>query len=188
VENPRSLVREEPIRRARRRFAAVLVLDVVGYSRQVAVDPDGTLAAMRVAYRRIVRPAVAAERGRVVKLTGDGALAEFALAGQGARAAVAIQRAFAAPREHALRRRPLALRAGLHLGEVLDQDGDIFGATVNIAARLEAAAAPGGILMSRAVCDRLTEPLAARLLDLGFIRLAELDRAIHVVAAEITAA
>lgn len=188
MENQRALVREDPIRRARRRFAAVLVLDVVGYSRQVALDPDGTLAAMRVGYRRIVRPAVAAEAGRVVKLTGDGALAEFARAGQGARAAVAIQRAFAVPREAALRRRPLRLRAGLHLGEVLDQDDDIFGATVNIAARLEAAAAPGGILMSRAVCDQLTEPIAARLLDLGLIRLPDVDRAIHVVAAEVGAA
>jgi class 3 adenylate cyclase len=174
-----------PIRRAKRRCAAVLVLDVVGYGRHVVADPDGTLAAMRAAYRRIVRPVVAEHEGRVVKLMGDGLLAEFAFAPAAFDAAVAIQRAFATPREPALLRRPLQLRAGLHAGEILGQDSDIFGPTVNIAVRLEGAAPPGGILMSRAVCDQLCGPTAARLVDLGLVHLRNVDHPVHVVAAEI---
>lgn len=148
---------------------------------------DDTLAAMRAGYRRIVRPLVAGHDGRIVKLMGDGALAEFPFAPPALEAAVAIQQAFAMPREAALIRRPLQLRAGLHLGEVFGQDGDILGPTVNIAVRLEAAAPPGGILMSRAVCDRVTVPPAARFMDLGLIRLRHVERPVHVVAAEILA-
>jgi adenylate cyclase len=171
--------------RAKRRLAAVLVLDVVGYSRHLAVDPDATLASMRSAYRSIVRPVVRAYAGRVVKLMGDGVLAEFPDAGGGLAAALDIQQALAAPVDPALRRRPLDLRAGLHLGEVLSQDGDIFGETVNIAVRLQASAKPGGVLMSWAVYERLNPPIAGRLVELGPLRLRHVDRPIHVVAAEI---
>lgn len=183
-ENPGDLVAAGP-RRARRREVAVLVLDVVGYSRHLRWDPDGTLAAMRSAYRLIVRPVVAAYGGRVVKLMGDGVLAEFAGAREGLGAALDIQRSLAAPLDAALRRRPLELRAGLHLGEIIDQDDDIFGETVNIAVRLEGVARPGTVLMSRELCDRVDPPIAARLLDLGCIRLPEVDRALHVVLAEV---
>lgn len=179
------LVASEPPRPAKRRAAAVLVLDVVAYGRHVAADPEGTLAAMRAGYRRIVRPLVTDHGGRVVKLMGDGVLAEFPFAPAALEAAVAIQQAFAMSCEPALIRRPLQLRAGLHVGEVFSQDNDIFGPTVNIAVRLEAAAPPGGILMSRDVCDHVTAPAAARLMDLGLIRLRHVDRPIHVVAAEI---
>jgi adenylate cyclase len=116
---------------------------------------------------------------------GDGVLAEFPLAGSALDAAVGIQQAFATPRHPALLRRPLELRAGLHVGEVLSQDNDIFGPTVNIAVRLEGAARPGGILMSREVCDHVTVPPAARLLDLGLMRLRHVERPVHVVAAEL---
>ena len=174
-----------PPRRTKRHTATVLVLDVVAYGRQVAADPDGTVAALQAGYRRIVRPLVTAHDGRVVKLMGDGVLAEFPFAHPALRAAVAIQQAFATPREAALIRRPLQLRAGLHVGEVLGLDGDILGPTVNIAVRLEAAAPPGGILMSREVGDRVTAPAGARLLDLGLIRLRHVEQPIHVVCAEI---
>ena len=174
-----------PGRRTKRRMAAVLVLDVVGYGRQVALDPEGTLAAMRAGYRRIVQPRITANDGRVVKLMGDGVLAEFPLASEALEAAVAIQQAFAAPREPALIQHPLQLRAGLHVGEVFGQDSDIFGPTVNIAVRLEAAAPPGAIMMSREACDRVPVPTAARLLDLGLMRLRHVDRPLHVVVAEI---
>lgn len=185
MEQSRPLVGVDASRRAKRRIATVLVIDVVGYGRHVAADPEGTLAAMRAGYRRLVRPILTANHGRVVKLMGDGVLAEFPFAAAALEAAVAIQQAFAMPSEPALIRRPLQLRAGLHVGEVFSQDNDIFGPTVNIAVRLEAAAPPGGILMSRDVCDHVTAPAAARLMDLGLIRLRHVDRPIHVVAAEI---
>jgi class 3 adenylate cyclase len=185
VEKPRPLAAVAPARRPKRRSAAVLVLDVVAYGRQVAADPEGTLAAMRAGYRRIVQPLVTVNGGRIVKLMGDGVLAEFPFAAPALTAAVAIQQAFAMPGHQALIRHPLQLRAGLHVGEVIGQDSDIFGPTVNIAVRLEAAAPPGGILMSRDVCDHVDAPAAARLLDLGLIHLHHVDRPIHVVAAEI---
>mgnify|MGYP006283275767 CR=1 FL=1 len=162
-------------------FAAILVLDVVGYSRHMAEDAEATLAAMGAAYRRIARPTVERADGRVVKLMGDGLLAEFADAAAAIHAAVQIQRAMTAGREPALARRPLELRAGVHAGEIWRRGGDIFGPTVNIAARLERAAQPGTILASFAAAADADCLRDVARHDLGAMWLHNIDRPVRVV-------
>src|SRR5688572_7498685 len=126
-----------------RRLAAILAGDVVGYTRLMAEDEAGTHDHVRAALAEVVEPAVARRGGHVFKTTGDGFLAIFGSAGEALDAALAIQDGFAA--------RPLQLRLGLNLGDVIEEDGDVFGDGVNIAARLEAMAEPGGICASAAV-------------------------------------
>lgn len=117
----------------RRRLAAVLVLDVVEYTRHVAEDAEATMAWLRVAFREVVRPTVRRTGGRIVKLTGDGAVVEFTSALAALQAAVEIQRTLrGVPADG----RRIEVRAGAHLGDVFDDDGDLFGDTVNLAARL----------------------------------------------------
>jgi adenylate cyclase len=126
-----------------RRLAAIMAGDVVGYSRLMAADEAGTYDHLRAALDDTVLPTVERHGGRVFKTTGDGFLAAFASATDALSAAVAIQAGFAG--------RPLQLRLGLNLGDVIQEDGDVFGDGVNVAARLEAMAEPGGICASAAV-------------------------------------
>src|SRR5262249_39241819 len=127
-----------------RRLAAVLAADVVGYSRMVGVDEAGTIAALKEVWSAIFNPAVAARNGRVVKMMGDGALVEFASVIDAVECAAAIQRAMAERNRHDARK--IAFRMGVNLGEVVIDGEDILGDGVNIAARLEGQAPPGGIL------------------------------------------
>ena len=126
-----------------RRLAAIMAGDVVGYSRLMADDEAGTYDRLRAGVDEVVVPSVEAHGGRVFKTTGDGFLAVFGSAGEALDAAVAIQDGFAG--------RPLQLRIGLNLGDVIQEDGDVFGDGVNVAARLEAMAEPGGVYASVAV-------------------------------------
>ena len=126
-----------------RRLAAILAADVVGYSHLMAEDEAGTYDALRSALSEIVAPTVQRHGGDVFKTTGDGFLATFGSVGQALEAAIAIQEAFAT--------RPLRLRMGINLGDVIAADGDVFGDGVNIAARLESMAEPGGIYVSAPV-------------------------------------
>ena len=126
-----------------RRLAAIMAGDVVGYSRLMADDEAGTYDSLRAGVDEVVVPSVEAHGGRVFKTTGDGFLAVFGSAGEALDAAVAIQDGFAG--------RPLQLRIGLNLGDVIQEDGDVFGDGVNVAARLEAMAEPGGVYASVAV-------------------------------------
>ncbi len=160
--------------RLRTRLAAVLILDVVGSSRLMAMDAERTLAALRSAYRSVARPAVADNAGRVVKLMGDGLLADFDHARAGLIAAVAVQRALRAPQEPVLRRWPLRLRAGLAYGPIIEQDGDVFGETVHVAARLEAAAEPGSILTTQRTLDAAGDVREIDVAALGPTRLRNL--------------
>ncbi len=137
----------------KRRLSAVLALDVVGYSRMMQKDAAGVLAALNAIFRSVVTPAVKATEGRVVKLLGDGALIEFPAATQALECAVRIQEELRKPGSPHLESRPIRLRAGLHAGDVVVEGDDIFGDSVNIAARLQSAAEPGGVLASRHFCD-----------------------------------
>src|SRR4051794_27562816 len=151
-----------------RRLAAILAADVVGYSRLIGLDEEGTLAALRTLRRELIDPAIAAHRGRVVKTTGDGMLVEFASVLDGLRCAAAVQGEMARRNADIPVERRIEFRIGIHQGDIVVEDGDIFGDGVNIAARLEGIAEPGGICISA----RVQEDAAGRL-DLDFEDLGE---------------
>ena len=134
--------------RVERRLAAVLAADVAGYSRLMGVDEEGTLARLKAVRKTLVDPTIASNRGRIVKTTGDGILVEFASAVDAARSAVAVQRAMAEQNADVPPDSRIEFRIGIHVGDVIIDDNDIFGEGVNIAARLEGIAEPGGVCMS----------------------------------------
>lgn len=134
--------------RVERRLAAVLAADVAGYSRLMGADEEGTLARLKAARKAIINPAIASHRGRIVKTTGDGMLVEFASAVDAARCSVEVQRAMAAQNADVPQEVRIEFRIGIHVGDIIIDDNDIFGDGVNIAARLESTAEPGGVCIS----------------------------------------
>ena len=134
--------------RVQRRLAAVLAADVVGYSRLMGIDEAGTLARLKAMRRDILDPTIAAHSGRVVKLMGDGMLVEFASAVDAVACAIEIQKHV---REHDAVLSggdPIQVRIGINVGDIIIEGNDIFGDGVNIAARIESIATPGGISLS----------------------------------------
>src|SRR5476651_1162623 len=123
--------------RVERRLAAILAADVAGYSRLMGIDEEGTLAALKAYRRELVEPKIAEHRGRIVKTTGDGALVEFGSAVDAVRCAVEIQRAMADRNADIPEARRIAFRIGINIGDIILDEGDIFGDGVNIAARIE---------------------------------------------------
>lgn len=152
---------------ANRRLAAILVADVAGYSRMVQADEAGTLAALRDRRTGIVEPVLAAHAGRMVKQMGDGYLAEFASAVNAVAAALDLQARMAAANAGLPPDRHLTLRIGINLGDILGEGDDIFGDGVNIAARLEPLAEPGGIVVSAKVQAEAQGKTAATFTDMG---------------------
>jgi TolB-like protein/class 3 adenylate cyclase/Tfp pilus assembly protein PilF len=134
--------------RVERRLAAVLAADVAGYSRLMGIDEEGTLARLKAIRKSLVDPTIAAHRGRIVKTTGDGMLVEFASAVDAARSAIEVQRGMSSQNADVQHDTRIELRIGIHVGDIIIDDNDIFGDGVNIAARLEGIADPGGICMS----------------------------------------
>jgi adenylate cyclase len=134
--------------RVERRLTAILAADVAGYSRLMGTDEEGVLARLKAARKSVVDPAIAAHRGRMVKTTGDGLLVEFASAVDAARCALEVQRGMAGQNVTAPAGRRLEFRIGIHVGDIIVDENDIFGDGVNIAARLEGIAEPGGICIS----------------------------------------
>jgi TolB-like protein/class 3 adenylate cyclase len=134
--------------RVERRLAAVLAADVAGYSRLMGRDEEGTLANLKSLRKTLVDPTIAAHRGRIVKTTGDGLLVEFASAVDAARCAVEVQRGMAGQNADVPPDVRIEFRIGIHVGDIIFDDNDIFGDGVNIAARLEGIAEPGGICIS----------------------------------------
>src|SRR5579872_2335905 len=124
--------------RVQRRLAAILAADVVGYSRLMAADEAGTLAALRALRQGLIEPEIAAHGGRIVKLMGDGALVEFASVVDAVECAVAMQQATAAANAEKPEERRIVLRIGINVGDIIIEDDDIYGDGVNVAARLEA--------------------------------------------------
>ena len=154
-------------RRVERRLAAILALDVVGYSRLMGADEEGTLAALKAIRRELGDPKIKEHRGRIVKTTGDGLLIEFASVVDAVRCAVEVQREMATRNAGIPPDRRIEFRIGVNLGDIIVEDGDIFGDGVNIAARLETLAQPGGICTSRVVRDQVRDKLDFSFEDLG---------------------
>jgi TolB-like protein/class 3 adenylate cyclase/tetratricopeptide (TPR) repeat protein len=134
--------------RVERRLAAVLAADVAGYSRLMGADEEGTLARLKAVRKSVVDPAIAEHRGRIVKTTGDGLLVEFASAVDAARCAVEVQNGMARQNGDVPRELRIEFRIGIHVGDIIIDDNDIFGDGVNIAARLEGIAESGGVCIS----------------------------------------
>jgi adenylate cyclase len=134
--------------RVERRLAAVLAADVAGYSRLMGADEEGTLARLKAVRKSLVDPTIAAYRGRIVKTTGDGMLVEFSSAVDAARSAVEVQCSMAAQNIGVPQDKRIEFRIGIHVGDIIIDDNDIFGDGVNIAARLEGIAEPGGVCIS----------------------------------------
>ncbi|MET0916984.1 MAG: adenylate/guanylate cyclase domain-containing protein, partial [Burkholderiales bacterium] len=142
-----------------RRLAAILVADVAGFSRLASADEEGTLAGLERLHVTVVDPMIAEHGGRVFKTTGDGLLAAFPSVVEAVRCAVRIQQALAIPREGADVNRRMALRIAVHVGDVVVSGNDLLGDCVNIAARLEQLAEPGGICISGAVHEQVRDRL-----------------------------
>src|SRR5215472_3391973 len=144
---------------ATRRLAAILAADVAGYSRLMGADEEGTHERLKAHRRELVEPKIAHHRGRVVKTTGDGLLVEFPSVVDAVRCAAEVQRAMIDRETGIPEERRIRFRVGINLGDVIAEDGDIFGDGVNVAARLEALAEPGGICISRMVRDQIRDKL-----------------------------
>jgi len=166
--------------RVERRLAAILAVDVAGYSRLMGEDEEGTLAAMRAVRREIGDPKIREHRGRIVKTTGDGLLVEFASVVDAVRCAVEVQREMIARNANVPAGRRLEFRMGINVGDIIIEDGDIFGDGVNIAARLEALAEPGGICVSAAAHDQVRDRLDIGFEDLGEQQVKNIARPVRV--------
>ncbi len=150
-----------------RRLAAIMATDVVGYSRLIRSDEEGTLAALKALRADLIDPKIAEHHGRVVKLMGDGMLAEFASAVDAVRAAVEAQRAVAERNADLPEDKRIAFRVGINLGDVVVDGDDIHGDGVNVAARLEGLAEAGGICISGGVYDQVRDRIDYPFEDLG---------------------
>jgi adenylate cyclase len=142
-----------------RRLAAILAADVAGYSRLMGADEEGTLERLKALRRELVDPKIAEHHGRIVKTTGDGVLVEFASAVDAVRCAVEIQRGMTDREPEVPEAQRIRFRIGINLGDVIIEEHDIFGDGVNVTARLEALAEPGGICVSRIVRDQVRDKL-----------------------------
>ena len=167
-------------KRVERRLAAILAADVVGYSRLMGEDEEGTLAALKTLQRELIDPKVGEPRGRLVKTTGDGALVEFASVVDAVRCAAEMQRAMAERNADIPGERRIDFRIGINLGDIIIDQGDIYGDGVNVAARLEALAEPGGICVSRVVRDQVRDKLDLSFEDLGEQQVKNIARPVRV--------
>jgi adenylate cyclase len=163
-----------------RRLAAIVAADVVGYSRLMEADEAGTLARLKTVRLELIDPAIANCKGRVIKTTGDGMLVEFQSVTEALRCAVDFQERMARRNRDMPASRSLLYRIGVNLGDVIVDEGDIFGDGVNVAARLEAIAEPGGVCISGAVRDQVGDRLELIYEDLGEQQVKNINRAIRV--------
>ena len=163
-----------------RRLTAILAADVAGYSRLMGADEEGTHGRLRAHLREVVEPRIREHHGRIVKTTGDGVLAEFASVLDAVRCAGEIQRAMADRDLDLAEERRLRFRIGINLGDVIAEGEDIFGDGVNVAARLEALAEPGGVCVSRVVRDQVRDKLDYPFEDLGEQQVKNIARPVRV--------
>jgi adenylate cyclase len=167
-----------------RRLAAVLAADVVGYSRLMAADEEGTLARLNSCRRELWEPTIAEHRGRIVKRTGDGMLIEFGSAVDAARCAILTQQRMEKRNEGLPRESRIDLRIGIHIGDIISEEGDIFGDGVNIAARLEGIAQPGGVSISEDAWRQVQGKVTADFVDAGEHNLKNIPRPVRVYRLE----
>src|SRR3954454_12743209 len=163
-----------------RRLTAVLAADVVGYSRLVQRDEQGTLGRLKAHRRELVEPLVAEHGGRVVKLMGDGILCEFPSAVHAVACAVAIQKGMAERERAVPEAGRVRFRIGINVGDVIHEGGDILGDGVNVAARLETLAEPGGVLLARNVHSQVKDKPAFRFEPAGRHRVKNIAEPVEV--------
>jgi TolB-like protein/class 3 adenylate cyclase/Tfp pilus assembly protein PilF len=165
-----------------RRLAAILAADVAGYSRLMGADEEGTHDRLRAHHRQLVDPKINEHHGRIVKTTGDGMLVEFASVVDAVRCAAEIQRAMIDRDSEMAVDRRIRFRVGINLGDIIVDGDDIFGDGVNVAARLEASAQPGGICISRVVRDQIRDKLPYAFEDMGEQSFKNIARPVRVYA------
>lgn len=163
-----------------RRLAAIMAMDVVGYSRLMGIDEVGTLNALKAHRGELIDPAIAAHHGRLVKTTGDGLLLEFASVVDAIGAAVAIQRGMLTRNAAVPEDRRIVFRVGVNIGDIIIEGSDIFGDGVNVAARLEALCEPGGVCISRSANEQVRDKLSLSFADLGEHTVKNIARAVGV--------
>jgi class 3 adenylate cyclase/pimeloyl-ACP methyl ester carboxylesterase len=167
-----------------RHLAAIFAADVAGYSRLMGADEEGTLAKLKAHRRELGDPKIKQHRGHIIKTTGDGMLVEFASAVDAVRCAVEIQRGMAECNADAPPENRIEFRIGINVGDIIRDDGDIFGNGVNVAARLESIADRGGICISRQVLDQIEDKLELSFRELGRQNLKNISKPIEVYAVE----
>jgi len=165
---------------ATRRLAAILAADVAGYSRLMGVDEEGTLERLKALRRELLDPKIAEHHGRIVKTTGDGLLVEFASVVDAVRCAVAVQQAMPERNTGVGAESRIEFRIGINLGDVIVEGDDIYGDGVNIAARIEALADPGGVFVSNTVHDQVRDRLPFAFDDLGEQQVKNIARPVRV--------
>jgi adenylate cyclase len=175
-----SKIRLDEMAYSERKLVAILAADVVGYSRLMEVDEPGTLARLKTHRLELIDPAIAKHRGRIIKTTGDGLLVEFQSVVDAVECATEIQTRMARRNADVSAARAIQLRIGINLGDVIVEDDDIFGDGVNVAARLEALAEPGGICVSAAVRDQVGGRLDTPFEDRGEQSVKNITRPIHI--------
>jgi TolB-like protein/class 3 adenylate cyclase/tetratricopeptide (TPR) repeat protein len=168
--------------RVERRLAAILAADVAGYSRLMGADEEGIHERLKAHLRELIEPKITDHRGRIVKNTGDGFLAEFASVVDAVRSAVEVQRGMAERNAGTPPEKRIEFRIGINLGDVIAEEHDIFGDGVNVAARLEALAEPGGICVSRVVRDQVRDRLDFAFEDMGEQQVKNISRPVRVYA------
>jgi len=168
--------------RVERRLAAILAADVAGYSRLIEADEEGALSRLKTLRSEVIDPKIAGYHGRLVKTTGDGLLVEFASVVDALRCAVEMQTALAKSNDRMPPDRRIAFRIGINVGDIVVEDGDIFGDGVNVAARLEGLAEPGGICVSARVREDAAGKLDLAFEDIGEQSLKNIARPVRVYA------
>ncbi len=164
-----------------RRLAAILAADVAGYSRLTGADEEGTLARLRALRKDVVDPTIVAHHGHIVKTTGDGMLVEFASVVDAVRCAIELQRQMIGRNAGMAADKQINFRIGINLGDVVvESDGDLMGDGVNVAARLENIAPPGGVCLSRAAYDQVKGKIAVAMRDRGRQRLKNIAEPVQV--------
>ena len=165
------------------RLAAILVADVVGYSRLAGADEDRTLARLRGLRSEVVDPGIAVHHGRIVKRTGDGSLIEFRSVVDAVRCAIEVQSGMVERNAGVSPEKRIEFRVGIHLGDVVEEaDGDLMGDGVNIAARLEGVAEANGVCISGAAHEQVRDKLPHQFFDLGDKDLKNIARPVRVFA------
>lgn len=163
-----------------RRLAAIVAADIAGYSRLVSADEEGTYAAQRAHRAELIDPRIAEYHGRIANTAGDSILIEFPSVVDALRCCLDVQRGMEERNADLPEDRRIRYRIGINLGDVIDEDGDLLGAGVNVAARLEGLAEPGGICLSRAARDQVRDLLDLTLEDLGEVEVKNIARPVRV--------
>ena len=167
----------------KRKLAAILAADVVGFSRLTGSDEEGTLARLRTLWSDLIAPTISVHNGRVVKRTGDGSIIEFRSVVDAVRCAIEVQNGMVERNAGVPPERRIEFRVGVHLGDVVEEgDGDLMGDGVNIAARLEGIAQPGGISISEDAWRQVQGKVTANFVDTGEQRLKNIPRPVRVIA------